>query len=158
MTSGLPLLVFQLAAAWSLDPTSLDAQKLPPSVGIVGRLTPDRATPLRSKTAIGVILVLLSLAAAAPAAAADYPRWTLRLRGLSSGYEHDFTYSYQQATGHLRIDNGMGLEAAAEFRPQEHFGVEVGIGSLGFDAKAWTTYLRPVSIDPLVFEEVTRRP
>jgi Outer membrane protein beta-barrel domain len=99
-------------------------------------------------------LLLLTLTAASSVAAADHPTWTLRLRGLSSDYKHDFVFAYT-TTSHLQIDNGTGYEAAVEIRPRKHLGFEFGIGSLDFDANTWTTQLRPISFDPLVLEEVT---
>lgn len=106
---------------------------------------------VRSKT---LFVCILLLSAAAPVAAADHPTWTLRLRGLSSDYKHDFVSSYF-TTSHLQIDNGTGYEAAVEIRPRKHLGFEIGFGSLEFDANAWTTQVRPISFDPLVLEEVT---
>jgi Outer membrane protein beta-barrel domain len=101
------------------------------------------------------LMALLCLAAAVVPAAAEAPNWVFRLRGLSSTYDHGFAYSYNNSTSHLQIDNGAGFEVAAEFRPREHFGIEIAAGRLDFDARVWTTQRRPISFDPIVFEEVT---
>jgi hypothetical protein len=109
---------------------------------------------MANKPIILSTLLLLFVVAAAPAVAADDAAWTLRLRGLSSDYRRDYVFAYFY-TSHLVIDNGTGFEVAAEFRPRKHLGVELGVGRLEFDAKTWTTQVRPVSFDPLVLETVT---
>lgn len=99
-------------------------------------------------------LFLLCVAAGMTPAAAETQKWSLRVRGLSSDYQHEFVYPYF-STSHLSIDNGTGFEAAVEYRPRPYLGLELSAGRLTFDARSWTTQIVPVSFDPLVLEEVT---
>lgn len=101
-----------------------------------------------------VSFAFLVLFLTAVAAAAEPPRWTLRLRGLSSNYDHQFVTSYL-ATTYFNVDNGSGFEVAAEFRPRQHVGWEISAGRLNFDGRLRTTQLRPISFNPLVLQEET---
>jgi opacity protein-like surface antigen len=99
-------------------------------------------------------LALLSLSLATSAAAAEPRSWSLHVRGLSSDYEHQFVSSYLDTT-RFTVKDGRGFEVAGEIRPWQHVGLELSIGQLDFDGHLRVTQNRPISFDPLVFEEVT---
>ena len=87
-------------------------------------------------------------------ARAETPRWSFRLRTLSSSTEHQFV-SAASSTTYLDIENGSGFEASAEFRPRERVGIELSAGQMKMDAALRVTRLQPISFDPIVLREVT---
>jgi hypothetical protein len=100
-----------------------------------------------------VAFAFATLIASGPAAAESSP-WTIRLRGLASDYERDYTYSYMESTSHLKIEDGRGLEVGAEVRWSPWSGLDLSLGRTTFDATDWSVERRVVRFDPLVFEEV----
>lgn len=105
----------------------------------------------RTRVAMLVVGVLL---VAAVAAQAESPRWSLRLRTLSSNLEHEFV-SAASSTTYLNVEDGSGFEASAEFRPRERVGIELSAGQMTMDAGLRVTRLQPISFDPVVLREVT---
>lgn len=105
----------------------------------------------KSRVASLVVAALFFTAAAATAAS---PQWALRLRMLSSNYDHQFVSSYLTTT-YLNVDHGRGFEGSAEFRPRQHVGLELSAGQVSMDARLRVTQLQPISFNPLVLREVT---
>jgi hypothetical protein len=98
-------------------------------------------------------MTLMTVSVIAPAAAAAQPQWTLRLRGLYSDYTRDSRIGYFSSTSRVEFDRGEGVEVAAEYRSSPRIGVELSASRLRLDARYHQLNTRPISFDPLVFEE-----
>lgn len=98
---------------------------------------------------------LAFLAATAPAAAADDPRWALRARGLWTDYSNSSSYGVLSGVGTLDLKGEGGAEAALEFRQTPRVGWELSAGRMSFETDArFFQYVPDFSTNPYTVRPV----
>jgi opacity protein-like surface antigen len=101
---------------------------------------------------------LALLAATAPAAAADAPRWALRARGLWTDYSNSSSYSASLGFSTLDLQGEGGAEAALELRQTPRVGWELSAGRMSFETDARSfQYVPDFSTNPVTVRPVLLR-
>lgn len=85
----------------------------------------------------------------APAMAQQEP-WTLRASLLGTDYQKRLVTEYFGNSTELVLDGGVGLEIAAEYRPNRIIGWELSLSRLDVDATQRSFTNRVISFDPFV--------
>lgn len=105
-----------------------------------------------------LLAALAFLAATAPAAAADDPRWALRAGGLWTDYSNSSSYGASLGFGTLDLEGEGGAEAALEFRQTPRVGWELSAGRMTFETDARVfQYVPDFSTNPVTVRPVLQR-